>query len=222
MNEIKGNPPDCAGLAMTTLAFIRDNRALWDQVHWRTTRTGCFAWHTAILAEGIPATPADHKYGEYLLAEPADNPADIFTPDDGKRPIIHVRARARRLLGLGEADASALFGPTNTFEALETHVYVLARRPDELAGLLTRLAVESAKDPFGDTAIALDTVLDVLDHSYRDMRRPTVDRGHWVAEIRKTAAQTGGVIPSFQLGRALLALIGDVFDDRLSHLELAA
>ncbi|TYB71140.1 hypothetical protein FXF51_01520 [Nonomuraea sp. PA05] len=122
---------------ITAADETRQPELAWDQHSYRTEcGTGCcYAGHLAIdnggvwlititpdamLIDGTPIDPTaldtDHDPWQYLIAEPAD-PEHAIEETHGKR-VIHVSARADRLLGLSSAE-HILYDGSNTRPKLE-------------------------------------------------------------------------------------------------------
>lgn len=116
-------------LLCKTLAHIEANPSEWAQESWRCGSGMCFAGWAAELGGGAwHAGPDD--YGELfdstpravaMVADDEDDPEDLLTLDDGTR-VIHVRARASRILGLIAEEADWLFQAGNDLADLQDAV----------------------------------------------------------------------------------------------------
>lgn len=99
-------------LLLRTLAHIEANPHQWYQATWRCETALCFAGWAVTLAGGRWLTKPGDRFDQFLAPEPDDPKEDIGTRG------VHIRRRAKRLLGLDEEQADRLFASCNTLEDL--------------------------------------------------------------------------------------------------------
>lgn len=111
-----------ATMAEVRKAARRKTGQVWDQNHWRAPlgdSTGecgtamCFAGWAAQLDGGRWLSWREEW--AWLRARKGETP-EVVTPDG--QPLVHVRERAERRLGLTEQEASELFSVRNTLSDL--------------------------------------------------------------------------------------------------------
>jgi hypothetical protein len=111
-------------LLRKTVEHITAHPEAWDQYVYICGTAACFAGR-AVLIDGGRVVLA--KNGVPYLAAREDDPADAVMVDKCAEPVVGVRRRARRILGLDTKQALRLFMPTNTVSSLLVQVDELIR-----------------------------------------------------------------------------------------------
>lgn len=99
-------------LLKLVLGHIDMNKVTWDQGSWRR----CFGGWACTFAGGHWYGPADGVHRDFLVAVPADDPADLVTFREGL--AIGAYCRATRVLGLDRQQAFLPFHAGNTLADL--------------------------------------------------------------------------------------------------------
>lgn len=135
------------GMLDQILDIITKHPKRHEQGAWRTKLTGklanlngaparecgtamCVAGWAVELDRGQWAFPATAQYSDYLVARKAEIEAGVtesWASDLHPKPLVSVRTRAIRVLGLTDYEASELFSPGNTRRDIKAIVRRLKR-----------------------------------------------------------------------------------------------
>lgn len=147
-----------APLLLATMTYIEEHPEEHDQAIWICGTVACFAGHAVLLDGGVPASEGD---GALVEARDDDPPASVHQWRIG--PVIPVRSRAIRILGLTGDQATALFHGDNTLDDLRAEVARLVGDWDRLAVVTVKAAANAIDNPditpsaYADPALDIDT-----------------------------------------------------------------